>query len=487
MDLALLVVVCNLCVAVYYYCAPRTIPGMRRMPGSSWLAGDLFTLRANLHQLNDLFLAVHTRFGVDSYQVLLPGERPIVNLSPSPRNMEWILGTHADAYPKDPAQVGMYRELLGHGIFASDGVEWRAERKIASRMFSTRVLRDTLAGTAGAHAEAMRTTLDTHPAGLDMQAMFHRCTAATFLETGFGVPYTSRTAAVMQAFDRVGAGLFSRYIRPAWRLQRLLGLGVERQIAADLRTLEAFAAECIAGARARGDPSAPDLLSLYIRDAASADDASLRDMVFNFILAGRDTTASLLTWTLYRLMKHPRVADRCRAELEGVLAEETTGRLGHRGAASCTYLDAVLHEVLRLHPPIPSDVKSCPAGDVLPDGTVVPAGATVAYRPYVFGRSALLWDNPAVFDPGRWGVACSPYKFIAFNAGRRICLGRGSALLQAKIVLATLLPRYTFTMCTPGEPEWRPAAVLTMRDGLRVSVQPRHAAQLGRYPVSTAW
>ena len=455
------------------------------MPGCSMLYGDLPRLLANIHRMNDYFLETHALVGGGSYQVLLPGSGPIINLAPDVRNMEWMLGVHADRYAKDPTQLSLYRDLLGHGIFASDGDDWRVERKVASHLFSTRVLRDTLASATATHADAICETLDRQSSGgapVEMQALFYHCTAATFLETGFGVPYTSRTATVMNAFDRVGEGLFSRYVRPLWRLQRLLGIGVERQVSADLRILDTFATECIANARSQDTPSSPDLLSLCIRDGLAKgvqrDDVYLRDVVFNFVLAGRDTTASLLTWTVYRLMKHPSVYARCIEEIEAVLKTDPDGRLGYRGAASCTYLDAVLHEVLRLHPPVPNDMKYCADGDILPDGTVVPAGSTIAYRPYVFGRSSRLWENPDVFDPGRWHQKkISPYKFIAFNAGRRICLGRHSALMQAKIVLSVLLPKYTFSphRSYPDgvDPVWRPAAVLAMRDGLEVLVRMR--------------
>ena len=94
----------------------------------------------------------------------------------------------------------------------------------------------------------------------------------------------------------------------------------------------------------------------------------------------------------------------------------------------------MLQEVIRLHPPVPGDSKEAVRDDVLPDGTKVPKGAGVMYRPYLFGRSPLLWKDPLRFDPQRFmGKKPSQFKYIAFNAGPRLCLGMNLALLVGEL------------------------------------------------------
>ena len=142
----------------------------------------------------------------------------------------------------------------------------------------------------------------------------------------------------------------------------------------------------------------------------------LRDIVLNFLLAGRDTTACALSWTLYELLRHPAVRDRVRAEADRVFGpvdaahereqeeEEDDGDGGdggdaglsagrytyERAAKGLAYTHAVVTEVLRLHPSVPIDIKWAVGADVLPDGTPIAPNSVLCYTPYSLGRSAAL-------------------------------------------------------------------------------------------------
>ena len=142
---------------------------------------------------------------------------------------------------------------------------------------------------------------------------------------------------------------------------------------------------------------------------------------------------------------------------------------------------AFLQETLRLHPPVPKDVKQAVKRDILPDGTHVPAGSLVVFVPYVMGRSKSLWgDDVLDFVPERWlpprmpGRGPDAYTFPVFQGGARTCLGKNMAYFEAATLLAMLLQRFTFHM-PDGAKEPRPAETVTMpvHGGLPVLVKAR--------------
>jgi len=199
----------------------------------------------------------------------------------------------------------------------------------------------------------------------------------------------------------------------------------------------------------------------------------LRDVVMNFMIAGRDTTACLLTWTFFRLHTHHDVQQRVVHEVDEVLGKTDPT---HDNVKGLRYLRAVLSEVLRLHPSVPNDSKVAMNSDVLPDGTVIPAGSIVSYQPYVFGRLSTLWDEPLKFDPDRWLAMAEPpsqFKFISFNAGPRICLGKDMAYYEAEMLASMILQRYRLKV-VPGHKDTAVISlIIQMKYGLPVTVERR--------------
>lgn len=248
-------------------------------------------------------------------------------------------------------------------------------------------------------------------------------------------------------------------------------------------------------------------------NANELTDGEVVDAVLNFIIASRDTTAQATSWAFYELLRHPDVEAKLLAEADAVLGplaeeEEDEGEESSKSSAggskknkhpsydelrSLRYARAVFLEVCRMHPSIPQDCKYAVRDDWLPDGTPVPKGSLLLYSPYVVCRLPSFWGEDAgEFRPERWlkepseggagagagGVgaaaaaplggggggaanagagaggflAPSPYAFPAFNAGPRLCLGRGFAELEGAYALVETLRRYRFRPA-PGEGE----------------------------------
>jgi fatty acid omega-hydroxylase len=199
----------------------------------------------------------------------------------------------------------------------------------------------------------------------------------------------------------------------------------------------------------------------------------------NFMIAGRDTTACALSWTMYELCRNPAVLGKVLEEVKSVCGDERFNdeidqdNYTYDKVADLKYTNAVAMEVLRLHPSVPVDIKFAVNDDTLPDGTFIPKGCTVIYSPYAMGRSPALWgDDCLEFKPERFmeGGEPSQYKYTTFNAGYRLCLGKGLALLEIKVALAILLQRFDFKVANDHKGTYESTLVLPMKPGLFMNI-----------------
>jgi unspecific monooxygenase len=188
--------------------------------------------------------------------------------------------------------------------------------------------------------------------------------------------------------------------------------------------------------------------------------AQLRDQMATMIVAGHETTALTLFWSLYLLASSP-------ADQERVAAEVGAVDLGPDGAAEAltklAYTKAVVSEALRLYPPAFALARMAAGPDRLCD-IAVPRGALVMISPWVLHRHRRLWKDPDAFDPARFlSDAPLPHRFayMPFGAGPRICIGMGFSMQEALIVLAAILKDWRLSL-VPGHPV-APLARLTLR------------------------
>lgn len=385
---------------------------------------------------------------------------PRVIATADPLNVEHMLVTNFQNYDKGPVLRGIFRDLLGQGIFNADGATWKEHRKTASHEFSARSLRDFMAVVFRRRSKELCAKLRGR---VDAQDAFSRYTLHSIGEIGFGVDLSG--SEVGRAFDLAVERMPRRFVDPLWQLSRLFDLGAERQMREAIRELDRFSEAVIQDRRQ--SPLGNDILSLYMKRDPNASTRYLRDVVVNFILAGRDTTSNLLTWTLYEIADRPDVIDRLRAEI-------------HRDVKS--YSKAVLTETLRLHPSVHTDFKEANGNDVFPDGTFVAKGERVMYTSYSMARNPQVWGADCEqFKPERFlhptthaFVAPKAHVFPAFHAGPRLCLGKDVAYLSATTALLAVLDAYDFHLIQPkSQIRYHATLTLWVKDGLPVVFTPR--------------
>ncbi|CAN6268973.1 unnamed protein product [Urochloa humidicola] len=336
-----------------------------------------------------------------------------------PANVEYILKTNFANYGKGVMTHDVLEDLLGDGIFNVDGAKWRHQRKVASHEFSTRVLRefssavfrDTAAELAGIVAAAAKGDAQEK---VDITDLLMRSTLDSIFKVGFGVNLGSLSrcseegAAFARAFDDASEQVLYRFFDVFWKVKRLLNIASEAAMKRSVRTINDFVYAVIdrkieqMGGNHQEFAKKEDILSMFLlereQDPGCFDNKYLRDIILNFVIAGRDTTAGTLAWFLYVLCRNQRIQEKIALEVRAaagtgdrdVGVQELVACLSEDAISKMHYLHAALTETLRLYPAVPIDVKYCFSDDTLPDGCAVKKGDMVNYQPYPMGRMKFL-------------------------------------------------------------------------------------------------
>ncbi|CAI0547113.1 unnamed protein product [Linum tenue] len=422
-----------------------------------------------------------------TYRFLTPSHSEIYTVDPV--NVEYMLKTNFANYGKGDYNLGIMSDLFGDGIFATDGDKWRHQRKLASHEFSTKVLRDFSTNVFKVNAAKL------------LKDMLMKSTLDSMFKVGFGMDLNALSGSddlgqqFVRAFDDANSITFRRFVDMMWKLKRIFNIGWEANLKQNMKVIDAFIYKLIERKREQmrnGETllGKEDILSRFLLEK-NMTDKYLRDITLNFIIAGKDTTANSLTWFFYSLCKHPLVQEKVAQEVreaatanqngEVTSAEEFVELLTQEALDKMHYLHAALTETLRLYPAVPLDGKSAAEDDVLPDGFRVRKGDGVTYMAYQMGRMTSIWGEDAEeFRPERWldedGLFRpeSPFKFTAFQAGPRICLGKEFAYRQMKIFAANLLYFFKFKLVDESkEATYRLMFTLHMDGGLHLLALPR--------------
>ncbi|KAK1266945.1 Cytochrome P450 86A2 [Acorus gramineus] len=473
----------------WFTCMSRALKGPTVWP----IVGSLPGLIKNGDRMHDWISDNLRQCGL-TYQTcifavpFLAQKQGLVTVTCDPKNLEHVLKNRFDNYPKGPTWHAVFHDLLGDGIFNSDGDTWLFQRKTAALEFTTRTLRHAMSRwvtravslrlcpiLASARTVDLQVSLSMHPETLSQ-----------------GLPENAFSA----AFDSATEASLHRFILPesVWRLKKWLRVGHEVSLSDSLARVDAYLGAVIRARKlelARNDPDNQhhdDLLSRFMKKG-SYSDSFLQHVALNFILAGRDTSSVALSWFFYLVINHPRVEDEILLEVARVLTNTrgpdpkrwVADPLGFDEVDQLVYLKAALSETLRLYPSVPEDSKHVMADDVLPDGTFVPAGSSITYSIYSTGRMKGVWGEDCLeFKPERWlsadrkrFEAHDSFRFVAFNGGPRICLGKDLAYLQMKTIAAAVLLRHRLTVAPGHRVEQKMSLTLFMKYGLKVNVHER--------------
>ena len=393
-----------------------------------------------------------------------------------PELVRRVLVDEARHFPKSDRVGEGLRPLLGNSVFLTNGAAWARQRSIIDPAFEGGRLRATFPAFAAA-ARAAVARLDEGVTEIEPWAA--RAAADVIFRALFSVPISDALATevftAFQAYQRaqplVNLGAFLPLPRWIPRFYPRRARAAARQIRRAIADMvKARAAEIAAG-------RAPDDLATKIMttpDPETGETFSAHEMVDQvaiFFLAGHETSASALAWTLYLLAAHPSEQDAVAEEVKNL--DRDTLDIGSIAALSRTR-DA-FREALRLYPPVPMMVRQASRPTRFRDRDIA-AGAQIVVSPWHLHRNPDHWQAADDFCPARFaseaGRDAVRQAWVPFSAGRRACPGAGFAMAEGPLMVALVLQAFQLT---PEGPPPVPVAHLTVRskDGIRLRLARR--------------
>jgi cytochrome P450 len=439
------------------------------------LLGDVFRFRrAPIPTLSRAWRecgdVVRLRFGaVSPYLVLHPD------------GVQHVLQTNAKNYDKQTRGFNKLKLALGEGLLTSEGALWRKQRRAIQPAFH----KDRVEGFAAIMTETAASMLDRWDARskpLDAFDVTEEMTALTLdiiARTMFTAELGADSKSLADMVTLAGRHINSRITSLTGMLDfwERLPTPANRRFWAALRQGDGLIQKVIERRRG-GGPESPelggDLLSMLMasRDQETGEamsDQQLRDEVVTIFSAGHETTAQALSWTFYLLSTHPEAERRLHEEVRAALGDALPAladlpRLG--------YAARVLKESMRLFPPAWAISRRAEAEDRI-GGYRIPAQGFVLLCPYLTHRHPDFWENPEAFDPDRFLPERSQgqhrFAYLPFGAGARMCIGSNFAMMEAQLVLASIVQRYRLSL-VPGHPvELEPLITLRSRQGMRMT------------------
>ena len=371
---------------------------------------------------------------------------------------------NAENYPKAEVMLRMLRPAVGESLFTAEGAAWRWQRRAVAPVFAQR--------NVVALAPVMTATAERAAARLDSDGpheMIGEMLSATF-DVICDVALSGREhfdaevygAAILRYFETAGKASLLDFLQVLDWVPRP-GAVLGRK---SVKVMHAMVAEAIEARRQHATGLADDLLDhmLKAEDPETGRRMTPKDVLHNmqfFIVAGHETTALALSWSLYLLAAHPEIQDRAHGEAIRVLAGRAAGA---EDLDQMPYIRQILDEAMRLYPPVGFLARTAAGPDIL-GGREVLKGDTIFLAIYALHRHEMWWDRPNAFDPDNFAPervkTRHRYLHLPFGAGPRVCVGANFAMMQAQIILSTLLARFRFSLAG------RPAPVPTMSMTLR--------------------
>ena len=353
------------------------------------------------------------------------------------------------------AKTDDFRIAFGDGLVATEGSLWGRQRRALQPFFS----RDSLSSYVDVMGEQARRRAGTwsHGDRIDLQREMRRMTLDILFATLFGRELElDGDEGIHSAATRL-QDWFSptSYPLPTW-----VPTPSRRRFKRGRRRLRSVADDLLEAASTAGNPEADpsdadDLLSMLVslREADDADgdvlsDEGLRDQVVTLIFAGHETTASTLALALYEIARRPAVRERFHREVDGLDGAPTAADL-----ASLPVTERIVTETLRLYPPVYVIPRES-TRRVSVDGYRIPPDVPVWLGVRQVQRDGRFYDRPTEFRPSRWDGSVREripdFAYAPFGGGPRLCIGRQFALLEAKLVLATIGRRFTLSPTNPA-------------------------------------
>lgn len=385
-----------------------------------------------------------------------------------------VLVTEAKSFDKSIVTKNALSDTAGKGLFTNDGEAWKRQRKLVQPAFHTQRIA-AYADTMVTYANALGDTWQAGQ-GIDIEHEMTTLTMRIVTKTLFDVDLSDDTddigATVTEVFEITNRRFNRLMAIPRWlptRENRTMKVAVAKLDSIVHRFIDEWRKTGVD----KGDLLSMLLLAMDDDDGSGMSDRQVRDEALTLFVAGHETTANTLIWVWYLLSQHPEIEARLHAELESVLgARQAT----FADLDKLVYTEMVIKEAMRLYPPaylVTRDANE----DIQIGGYDIPRGLPVGVNIYGMHHDARFFPDPERFDPERFSAEnekhIQKYAYVPFGAGPRVCIGNSFAMMEAKLIVATLARRFTLSHAPNHIAE--PTRVFTMRPkyGMEMIAHPR--------------
>ncbi|MDZ4766570.1 MAG: cytochrome P450 [Chloroflexota bacterium] len=385
-----------------------------------------------------------------------------------------VLVEQADKVRKGDLDHAIMSLPLGNGLLINEGASWKQQRKQLQPVFHAKRIE--------AYFETMIQYTNRMLEGWhDGKALcIHQSMTELTMQI---VSKTLYDADVNEGADTIGAaieyinGIGGRQIRWRFMPPHWMPFPALIKVRAAIKQLDTLLMGIIEERRTSDDDTG-DLLSMLLLaqddEGVCMTDRQVRDEVVTLFIAGHETTSNALTWAWVLLAQHPAVEAKLHAELDAVLggAPPTMADLKR-----LPYLDMVLKEAMRLYPPAWSLNTRQPTEDIVVGGSTIPKGSLIFIVPYISHRDPRYFDQPEAFIPERWTPefekALPRYAYFPFGGGPRVCIGNSFALMEARLIVATIAGRYRLALAPDAHIEIDPVVTLRPRGSVPMNLRLR--------------
>jgi cytochrome P450 len=394
-----------------------------------------------------------------------------------PDHVKHVLQDQHRNYPKTPFVNDKWRMVVGEGLICSEGDFWRRQRRLAQPAFHRKLI-EGFGAVMVEHTARMLDRWEGHAQRgeeVNVTVEMTHLALAVLAQSLFSADWT-REAEVMGPAVEVAIGHAYHQMESFITLPEFIPTPANRRFQKARAALDEIVYRLIAE-RHRTSEQPSDLLAALMsaRDEETGgsrmSDEQVRNEVMTFMFGGHETVAAGLSWTLYLLSLHPEAARRLTAEVASVRGGRPPTV---EDLPKLTYTDMLIHESLRLYPPVWLISRTPVADDVI-GGYHIPAGSMVLLSSYASHRHPAYWSDPDGFDPERFSPERSAerprHAWFPFSGGPRKCIGDYFGLMEMQIVISMIAQRFRVDLA-PGHPVVpKPGITLGQKHGMFMSLE----------------
>jgi len=362
--------------------------------------------------------------------------------------------------------------FLGQGILTSDGDFHKKQRKLVQPAFHPHRI-DAYADVMVSYTQEMMAGWQSDEI-VDIDDRMMRLTMNIVSKTLFDADVSATANDVGEAI-KVLQKLTSDDFKLGFMMPMWVPTARNRKIRKSTQALDKTVLKFIQERRVSGDDKG-DLLSMLLMaqdegDGSKMSDQQVRDEAVTLFAAGHETTSNALTWAWYLLSQNPMVEQELHIELDAVLNERLPTMAD---LAQLPYTEAIIQETLRLYPPAWILMSRTPLETIQIDGYQIDPGEWIWIAPYMTHRKSEYFADPEKFDPSRFlgerQREIPKYAYFPFGGGPRVCIGNSFALMEARLVLATIAQKFKLELVSGQEIIPEPEITLSSRNGLRMKL-----------------